>query len=239
MHNGIAMRILLAALAFAATATSASAASDAAPFAPFHAEYAAVRNGESLGTTTLVLSDNHDGTWTLRSETTGTSGLAKLAGIHIVETSHFRWHDGRPVAIDYDYRQDSAIKKRTRHAVFDPKSGEALVEEGGESFRYATAPDLIDRPRILVDGEAIEAGAEQVVEVPAVAAAGVEHAMACVEAALQQLIEQIDVDVRERLAQRGARRHARGAVAAGSSCDAISRSCCAWRDSCAARNPAH
>ena len=150
MHNGIAMRILLAALAFAATATSASAAGDATPFAPFHAEYAAVRNGESLGTTTLVLSDNHDGTWTLRSETTGTSGLAKLAGIHIVETSHFRWHDGRPVAIDYDYRQDSAIKKRTRHAVFDPKTGEALVEEGGESFRYATAPDLIDRHAVTV-----------------------------------------------------------------------------------------
>jgi hypothetical protein len=144
------MRILLAALAFASIATTAFAAGAPAPFAPFRAEYAALRNDEAIGTTTLVLSDNRDGTWTLRSETTGTTGLAKLAGIHIVETSHFRWHEGRPVAIDYDYRQDSAIKKRTRHAAFDPKSGEALVEEGGQSFRYATAPDLIDRHAVTV-----------------------------------------------------------------------------------------
>jgi hypothetical protein len=144
------MKILLAALAFASAATHAFAAGEAAPLAPFHAEYAALRNGDDIGRTTLDLADNHDGTWTLRSETEGTSGLAKLAGIHIVETSHFRWHDGRPEAIDYDYRQDSAVKKRTRHAAFDQKTGEARVEEGGETFRYATAPGLIDRHAVTL-----------------------------------------------------------------------------------------
>jgi len=144
------MKILFAALAFASAATSAFAAGDSAPLAPFHAEYTALRNGDDIGRTTLDLADNHDGTWTLRSETEGTSGLAKLAGIHIVETSHFRWHDGRPEAIDYDYRQDSAVKKRTRHAVFDQKTGAARVEEGGETFRYATAPGLIDRHAVTL-----------------------------------------------------------------------------------------
>ena len=124
------------------------ALADEAPLAPFHAEYVALRNGDALGTTTLALSDNRDGTWTLRSETRGTSGLAKLAGIHIVETSRFRWHDGRPEAIEYSYKQDSAIKNRTRHASF--ANGEAKVEEGGETFHYAIVPGLVDRHAVTL-----------------------------------------------------------------------------------------
>jgi len=124
------------------------ALADEAPLAPFRAEYDALRNGDALGKTTLELSDNRDGTWTLRSETRGTSGLAKLAGIHIVETSRFRWHDGRPEAIEYSYKQDSAIKNRTRHASF--ANGEVEVEEGGQTFRYAIVPGLIDRHAVTL-----------------------------------------------------------------------------------------
>jgi hypothetical protein len=139
------MKILLAALMLA---LPCAALADEAPLAPFHAEYVASRNGDALGTTTLALSDNRDGTWTLRSETRGTSGLAKLAGIHIVETSRFRWHDGRPEAIEYSYKQDSAIKNRTRHATF--ANGEVNVEEGGEAFHYAIVPGLIDRHAVTL-----------------------------------------------------------------------------------------
>ncbi|HJT99089.1 MAG TPA: DUF3108 domain-containing protein [Rhodanobacteraceae bacterium] len=140
------MKILFTALAFLVFAAPAFAID--APPGPFRAEYEALRNGESLGRTTLELRDNHDGTWTLRSETRGTEGLAKIAGVHIVETSRFRWHEGRPQAIDYDYKQDSAIKQRTRHAAF--KGGEAEVEEGGETFRYGVVPGLIDRHAVTL-----------------------------------------------------------------------------------------
>ena len=34
---------------------------------------------------------------------------SKIAGIHIVETSRFRWKDGKPEAVDYDYRQEGAL----------------------------------------------------------------------------------------------------------------------------------
>jgi uncharacterized protein DUF3108 len=140
------MKALPAILALLLVAPAAHA--DDTPLAPFRAEYDALRNGDALGKTTLELSDNHDGTWTLRSETRGTSGLAKLAGIHIVETSRFRWKNGRPEAIDYDYKQDSAIKNRTRHAAF--ASGEAKVEEGGETFHYAVVPGLVDRHAVTL-----------------------------------------------------------------------------------------
>jgi hypothetical protein len=143
------MKILICTLAIAAAVSaSAAAAADNTTPAPFRADYVASRNGEPLGQTTLALSDNHDGTWTLRSETTGTSGLAKLAAVHIVETSRFRWKDGRPEAIEYDYRQDSALKSRTRHAVFS--ANEASVEEGGDTFRYAMVPGLIDRHAVTL-----------------------------------------------------------------------------------------
>jgi hypothetical protein len=141
------MKIRPALLALSLAAPGAAIADDA-PLAPFHAEYDALRNGDALGKTTLELSDNHDGTWTLRSETRGTSGLAKLAGIHIVETSRFRWHEGRPEAIEYSYKQDSAIKNRTRHASF--ANGEVAVEEGGQTFRYAIVPGLIDRHAVTL-----------------------------------------------------------------------------------------
>ena len=54
-----------------------------------------------------------------------------------------------------------------------------------------------DRLRVLVDGVDVEALAQEVHEVASAAAAGVEHAHAWTDAAAEQLIEQVDVDVTE------------------------------------------
>jgi hypothetical protein len=121
-----------------------------APLKPFRAEYATFHNGSELGRTTLALADNGDGSWSLRSETHGTAGLAKIAGVHIVETSRFRWKNGRPEALVYDYRQDDALKQRVRHAEFDWKANEARVREGKGDFRYALAPGTIDRQSVTL-----------------------------------------------------------------------------------------
>lgn len=143
------MKILFPALLCGLFASVSATAAAPVTVQPFRADYAAFRNGSELGRTTLELSDNRDGSWTLRSETKGTSGLARLAGIHIVETSRFRWQDGRPVALAYDYRQDGAFKQRTREARFDWTANEVLVREDGE-HRYATVPDLIDRQSVTL-----------------------------------------------------------------------------------------
>ncbi len=117
---------------------------------PFHADYATLRNGSEVGRTTLDLADDGDGSWTLRSETRGTSGLAKLAGIHIIETSRFHWKDGHLEALVYDYKQEGAFKQRTRHADFDWKTNAVRVSEGGQDFSYATTPGLIDRQSVTL-----------------------------------------------------------------------------------------
>lgn len=143
------MKFLYTALALMVCTVSPAFAADTT-IKPFRADYATLRNGSEIGRTTLDLVDNGDGSWTLRSETRGTSGLAKIAGIHIVETSRFRWQDGRPQALVYDYKQGGAFKQRTRHADFDRNSGQVHVTEGDGDFRFAIAPGVIDRQAVTL-----------------------------------------------------------------------------------------
>ena len=145
------MRLPLAALLLLFLLSAAPVAAAAADgVRPFHARYSTARNGDELGWTTLDLRDNGDGTWTLRTETKGTHGLARLAGVHVVETSVFRWRDGRPEALTYDFRQRGALRQRTRHAEFDWKAGEVRVHEGGHDHRYPTTPGLVDRQTVTL-----------------------------------------------------------------------------------------
>lgn len=143
------MKTLFAALALSLAVVLPAFAAET-DIKPFHAEYATLRNGDEIGRTTLDLRADSDGTWTLRSETRGTSGLAKLAGIHIVETSRFRWKDGKPEALAYDYKQEGAFKQRTRHADFDWTANEVRVSEGGETYRYPIAAGIIDRQAVTL-----------------------------------------------------------------------------------------
>ncbi len=143
------MKNLLAAAVLAFSASAGAVATDAT-IKPFHAKYATSRNGNDLGRTTLDLADNKDGTWTLRSETRGTAGLAKLAGVHVVETSRFRLKDGQPEGLIYDFRQDAAFRSKTRHADFDWKTGIVHVTEGGGDFHYAITPGVIDRQTVAL-----------------------------------------------------------------------------------------
>lgn len=143
------MKIVFATLILNLCAIAPALAADTA-IKPFHAEYATLRNGSELGRTTLDLNDNGDGSWTFRSETRGTSGMAKIVGVHIVETSRFRWKNGHPEALAYDYKQDAAFKQHVRHADFDWKAGEVRVTEGNGDFRYAIAPGIIDRQAVTL-----------------------------------------------------------------------------------------
>jgi hypothetical protein len=73
-------------------------------------------------------------------------------------------------------------------------------ERGGD---LAHAPD---RVRLAVDAIAVEAVPQEVDQIAAVTASGIEHAAARVESASQDLVEQVDVDVAELQAELGADR---------------------------------
>src|SRR6478672_820087 len=53
----------------------------AANLQPMNATYSVVRDGKPIGDANYSLVANSDGTWTLRSQTRGSAGMAKLLGL--------------------------------------------------------------------------------------------------------------------------------------------------------------
>lgn len=129
----------------------------AASLHPMSATYSVVRDGKAVGDATYTLASNPDGTWTLRSETHGTAGMARLAGLDVREESTFRWQDGRIEGISYDYRQDATFKHKSRRIDFDGR--EAHVSEGKEHFDYPVPQGAMDRSSVaLALGQTLAAG---------------------------------------------------------------------------------
>ena len=123
----------------------AASALAAPPIPAFKAEYAASRNGKELGRTTIELIDNRDATWTLRTSTVGTAGLARMAGLDVVEESRLRWRDDRPETVAYDFRQDAALRSKRRSATFDWSKNEVHMRDGDSDVRYALVEGAVDR----------------------------------------------------------------------------------------------
>jgi len=139
-----------------------AAAAPAAP-RPLSATYAATQGGQPLGTATVTLSRAPDGTWMLRQELAGSGGLAGLLGASTSEVSHLRWHDGRFETLSYDYRLNSAIKRRQRHLVVDWPALSVNVSDDKGQETYPAQPGLIERNTLaLALGLALAAGNTEV-----------------------------------------------------------------------------
>lgn len=154
------MRLMFFALLATLAGGSAANAIAASELKPQHAVYAVMRNGKAVGDANYSLGRNPDGSWTLQSVTKGSAGMAKLFGLDVREESTFRWDDGAPQGVRYDYRQDAAIKHRQRTIEFDWRAREAHVSDNGKQFRYAIEPGTIDRSTVAVQiGLLLAAGA--------------------------------------------------------------------------------
>jgi hypothetical protein len=80
-------------------------------------------------------------------------------------------------------------------------SGREVVGWQAGSQGGRQTPNLRDRPFVLVHPEAIEAAAQEVDQVSAIATSGIEYAASRIEPAFQDLVEEIDVDLAERRAE--------------------------------------
>jgi hypothetical protein len=83
----------------------------------------------------------------------------------------------------------------------------------------AEPPHGVDGRRVSVATENLVAGAQRVHQIPALAAAGVEQPHAWADAAAQELIEEIDVDLAELVVK--VNRHVRADDIARSRCIAV------------------
>lgn len=126
----------------------------AAPVSAFTAHYQLLKDGNPIGETTLTLAPADGNTWAFVSASHGTSGLAALLGADLTETSNFRWKDGLPEGLSYDYKMDAAIKHKERHVRFDWNSNTISVDDKGQ-HTYPAQPGTMERHTIVL---AIAAG---------------------------------------------------------------------------------
>lgn len=135
----------------------------AADLKPATATYSVTRDGSAIGDSNFTLKRNTDGTWTLTSDTKGTSGKARLLGIDVHEESTFHWNNGKPQSAVYDYKQNSMIKNRTRHIEFDADAKQAHSQENKDRFTYDTPPGTTDRSTLqLLLAAAVANGAHEI-----------------------------------------------------------------------------
>ena len=121
------------------------AAADDAPIKPFTAEYQTLRNGKELASTTLELTRMADGTYRLRTNTRGTSGLAKMSGLDVLEESSVRWIDGKPETLRYEFTQEVAFGDKHRLGEFDHANQQVRMIDGKSDARYPLVPWTIER----------------------------------------------------------------------------------------------
>jgi hypothetical protein len=144
---------LAGALVIAASAgalTSAAMAVEPASSQPFSARYEVLRNGRALGEARLTLARDVDDTWQFHSETRGTRGLASIAGVEISERSTFRWRGLLPELVEYDYRQNVAMRRRERSLRVDVASNAIVSRQDDQTFELRFEEGVVDRNAVVL-----------------------------------------------------------------------------------------
>jgi hypothetical protein len=144
MHLNRLRRVALAASALFALPLVA------APPAPFSATYEVRRNGDVLGEATLRLAPSSSGEWQFTSQTRGTRGLAKAAGVRIDESSRFRYLDGAPETIEYRYTQKTSFNSRERGAIVDTAAGRIALRNRDSRHDVPYVRGVLDRQLLTI-----------------------------------------------------------------------------------------
>ena len=138
-------RCLFAVLLYAVVAV---ASARDAPLAPFRGNYDVLRNDELQGTATITLQATADGNWDFETRTTGTHGMAGLAGVTISEQSILHWNGGRPELVSYRYDQRAAWKSKQRSLYRN--GGSILSRYDEHEDALAWEPGVLDRHAVVL-----------------------------------------------------------------------------------------
>ena len=129
----------------------------------FTATYKVLRDGSPMGVATISLHDDGNGQWTYRKDIKGTGGLAAMLGASTHETSRFRWKDGLPEALSYDYKLNTGIKNTQRHLRVDWSTHQVSVDGSKGTETYPAKSGMVERNTLpLALGLALQAGKQQV-----------------------------------------------------------------------------
>jgi hypothetical protein len=155
------LRTFTAGLVLAFSATMASAATPAPT--PFTATYQVSQGGQVIGQAVVTLKAAANGQWEYSNQTTGTGGIAAALGANSSEVTRFRWNNGAPETVSYDYRMNAAIKSKQRHTDVNWNTNQVTVDEGKGPMTYVTTPGMVDRNTApYAIGLALRAGKQNV-----------------------------------------------------------------------------
>lgn len=117
---------------------------------PYTATYQVRRNGEPLGTATVVFRSLPNGRFELTSNTVGSEGLAALAGVSVDERSIIRVANGEPETVAYSYRQKLAWKTRSRGLQVDAAAARITLTDKDREYSPPYRAGVLDRNAITV-----------------------------------------------------------------------------------------
>ena len=117
---------------------------------PYTANYEVWRNGDRLGSATVVFKSLPNGRFELTSSTVGSEGLAAIAGVSVDERSILRLSGEQPETVAYTYHQKLAWKTRDRSIQVDAGAGRIDIQDKDQHYSPAYQPGVLDRNAITV-----------------------------------------------------------------------------------------
>ena len=133
-----------------ACATLLPALALAAMPAPYNARYEVLRNGDRAGESTVSLRALGGGRAEFHSSTTGSEGLAAIAGAALEERSVLRWQDGAPETVSWEYHQKIAWKSRERSLAVDAAGRRLDLRDKDKRYSPPYRPGVLDRHAVTV-----------------------------------------------------------------------------------------
>ncbi len=97
----------------------ASADGASLPYPDFIAEYSASVNGIGVGTVTVTLTHQTDGSYIYQQESVSSGLVSLFAASDSVETSHWRLQDGRILPLEYQSQRKGGDDDDNEHLLFD------------------------------------------------------------------------------------------------------------------------
>lgn len=120
------------------------------PVQAFELQFDVSRNGKALGEASIKLAPAAGDTWTFRTHTKGTAGMASLAGVEINETSEFQWRDGHPETLSYAFDQKMRFKSKQRSLSITPNAERVSGRDGDGEYQLSYEPGLVDRNLVVL-----------------------------------------------------------------------------------------
>ena len=118
--------------------------------APYTARYDVLRNGDRAGQSVVSLKALGGGRAEFHTSTSGSEGLAAIAGAAVDERSVLRWNEGAPETVNWEYHQKIAWKSRDRSLSVDAAARRLDLRDKDKRYSPPYRAGVLDRHAVTV-----------------------------------------------------------------------------------------